>query len=521
MRRLYLAFLRGLSANLASRLGVILTTSAFLLFVLFQLGSLAGWVTNAYVGLILYLALPALFVLGLVLIPVGWWRFSREQGRPFNDLFAHQFSDRDLAAREAGSNIVRILVLLTLMNVVFMGVVGTSTLHFMDQAHFCGTACHSVMNPEWVTYQDSPHARVACVECHVGEGLVPLFKSKLNGAWQMVSASFDLYERPIPTPVHNLRPARETCEHCHWPDKFLGDRVVNRVSFQPDSANTPRYTTLMMKIGSGSEGHASGAHWHVAAANEVRYASVRDEREEMIWVEVRREDGSWQRYENTDHVASEVLGDEHIRVMDCVDCHNRATHIYEQPGPALDERMARGEIDPSLPYIKQYAMAALLGSYPNDPDRALSMLAAGLRNRYRREHAELFPARDRDLERAIGTVQGIYARNIHAQMNIGWEAYPSHLGHQEGEGCFRCHSPNLVAVGGEGAESGRPRSEASSISMDCTLCHSILADDAARPFAYLDDPVGATPADSAAHQALHDEFWRTVTEPAAPARSRR
>ncbi len=171
-------------------------------------------------------------------------------------------------------------------------------LHFMDSAEFCGTACHSVMNPEWTTYQASPHARVACVECHVGEGVGALVNSKLNGAWQMVSATFDLYERPIPTPVHQLRPARETCEKCHWPSKFYGSRLQTRIAYENDEASTPRYTTLNLKIDAGAAGD-TGVHWHISPGKEVRYASVDDEREEMIWVESLQPDGNVRRFVNT------------------------------------------------------------------------------------------------------------------------------------------------------------------------------------------------------------------------------
>ena len=440
MRRLYFAFLRGLSANRYSQAGVFLTTSAFILFVLFQLGSLVGLFTNAYLGLIAYLGLPALFMVGLLLIPFGWWRHSKSTGRPFRDLFAAQFSEEDIAARQEGAPLIRVILLLTLINVVFVGVIGSSTVHFMDSAHFCGTACHSVMGPEWATYQASPHANVKCVECHVGEGTVALFKSKLNGAWQMISATFDLYERPIPTPVGNLRPARETCEKCHWPEKFHGNSVVNRVSFDMDEENTPMYTTLLMKIGTGSEGQASDSHWHVADMNEVRYSSLGDEREEMMWVEAKQADGTWKRYENSNIIQSNVTGGEHIRSMDCVDCHNRATHIYEQPETALDLRMARGEIDRSLPFIKQKALGVLLGSYA-DKEAGLRGIEVSLWNWYRENYPDVLPAKAMALDAAITSIQQIYDRNIHPGMNVDWGSYNSYLGHQEGDGCFRCHNP--------------------------------------------------------------------------------
>jgi hypothetical protein len=198
---------------------VVLTTSSFVSFVVLQLATISGVVTNAYVGLIVYMLFPVLFVLGLLVIPVAWYRQRRRTGMSARELVAARFGNDAVAAKLAGARVFRTVAILTLANVAILGAASIRMLHFMDSAHF-GTACHQVMNPEWTTYQASPHARVACVDCHVGEGMGALVNSKLNGAWQVVSATFDLYERPIPTPVHQLRPARETCERCHWPEKF-------------------------------------------------------------------------------------------------------------------------------------------------------------------------------------------------------------------------------------------------------------------------------------------------------------
>jgi hypothetical protein len=497
-RRLYMAFLRGMSANKFSMIGVILTTSAFLLFILFEFSIATGWVDNAYLGLISFLALPAIFMVGLVLIPFGWWVYSKKRNRPFLDLFAEHFSDEDLRAKAQGARVVRFVALLTVINVIFLGVIGTSTIHYMEGSKFCGTACHGVMGPEWATYQKSPHSQIRCVECHVGEGTEALIDSKLNGAWQMVSASFNLYDRPIHTPVHNLRPARDTCEECHWPEKFHGNRISNRISFKRDSTSTPMYTTLMLKIGSGHEGNASGSHWHVAEKNSVRYVSAHDKREEMIWVEVLLEDGTWKRYTNTDYYESEASSHEDVRVMDCVDCHNRVTHIYKPPGKAIDSRMALGEIDRTIPFIKRKAMDVLMNNYP-DKETGLATIEVGLRNYYLTSFPELFPEREADIDEAIATIQAVYERNIHPNMNIGWGAYPSHLGHQDGPGCFRCHDTALKTETGE------------SIPMDCTLCHSILADESAQPFAYLKSLDMLEPGSEKNVQSyFQDEFWEAV-----------
>ncbi|RKZ99301.1 MAG: hypothetical protein DRQ47_11305, partial [Gammaproteobacteria bacterium] len=294
----YVRFVQAVSINALGRLGVVLTTSSFITFVFLEMARFSGVLKNAYVGLITYLLFPALFVFGLVLIPIAWQMRRKETGKTTRELIDDQFQTAETERGFFGSKVFLSIGVLTFVNVVFFGLASTRMLIFMDESHFCGTACHSVMNPEWVTYQGSPHARVKCVECHVGEGVEAHISSKLSGLRQMVSVTFDLLERPIPTPVRELRPSRETCEKCHWPDKFYGQRLKTIARYQKDIESTPLYNTLSMKIDAGRGGPRSGIHWHVAEENVVRYASVDDEREEMIWVETRQPDGDFKRYTN-------------------------------------------------------------------------------------------------------------------------------------------------------------------------------------------------------------------------------
>ena len=498
MVRHYLELLRLASSERWGRVGVVLTTSSFVTFLIFQLATFAGLVTNAYFGLVLYMALPALFVLGLVLIPVSLWRTRRQSGTSLREVIAERTESGELAAGVVGAPLVRTIALLTLVNVVFLAAASVKMLHFMETPRFCGTACHTVMNPEWTTYQDSPHARVACVECHVGEGLDALIESKMRGAWQMVSAAFDLYETPIPTPVHTLRPARETCERCHWPEKFFGHRLQTYVEYGDDRAATPAYTTLDLKIDTGIEPGESGIHWHIADANAVRYASIDDERRTMIWVESRQPDGTWRRFRNTS-LDLEPGGDEVVRVMDCVDCHNRATHIYEDPERAVNERIRTGAIDSSLPFIHREAAAALRTEYPT-VEAARTGIERALRGRYRRMGEVV---NEPKLDAAITALGEAYERNIHPKMEIRWGSYPSLIGHRAGtQGCFRCHNAELR--GDDGAR----------IADDCTVCHSILAEGSPTPFEFL-TPADEKDPDRLRREYLRQEFFGTLgPEPA-------
>jgi hypothetical protein len=331
----------------------------------------------------------------------------------------------------------------------------------------------------------------------VGEGVGALIDSKISGVRQIVSITFDLLDRPIPTPVHDLRPSRETCEHCHWPAKFYGERLETIVRYAKDGTSTPLYNTLALKIDAGAADEngdlRAGIHWHVAEENEIVYTSVDDEREEMIWVDVRQADGSYKRYSNRNLRGG---GEEaEPRVLDCVDCHNRATHIYEDPADAIDTRMATGAIERSLPFVKREVFAAITAAY-NDREQAMDGIDNGIRGFYRRHYPGVSRASGELIDEAVAVAQGIYNRNIHHQMNIGWNTYPSHIGHRDGDGCFRCHNPDMVDENGE------------AVSSECTLCHSILAYDSETAFAFV-QPADSASADYRMHQYLLREFLAT------------
>jgi len=487
----YKNFLHGISVNWKGKLGVILTTSSFITFIILELARLAGILTNSYVGLITYLLFPSLFILGLILIPLGWRSYRKSSGKSTNELLDERFHKEDIAYKGFSSKIFQFVLVLTLVNILFMVVASTQMLSFMDSPRFCGTACHSVMNPEWVTYQQSPHARVRCVDCHVGEGADALLDSKLNGLWQMVSVTFNLYEKPIPTPVHQLRPARETCEKCHWPEKFYGNRLKTITHYQHDENSTPKYTTLNLKIDTGKEGKRAGIHWHIGEENEVRYASVDDQREEMIWAEVKLADGSYKKYKNVD-LDDIPVNSTMVRRVDCVDCHNRATHIYENSETAIEEHIDKKLIDRSLPYISREALKAITNTYPTKA-AAFEGIENDILGFYRNNYPELTQSEIQSIEKTIDELQQIYSRNIHPEINIEWGSYRSYLNHEGRSGCFRCHNPNLVD------EDGTP------ISYDCTLCHSILANESQQPFSFLSPPDSADQ-DYEMHEYLKDEF---------------
>ncbi len=489
----YSRFIRAVSLNIWGKAGVILTSSSFLCFLFFEFFRMTGILTNAYIGLITYLVFPFLFILGLLFIPLGWKIYKRSKNKSTVELLSDTFEDRDIEGKFIGSTVFNTITALTLVNVLFLVFLSTRMLGFMDSSVFCGTACHTVMNPEWTVYQVSPHARVACVDCHVGEGVDALVNAKLNGVRQIFLASFNAHNRPIPTPVHQLRPARETCEKCHWPDKFYGSKIVNITRYMKDRESTPRHTTLSLKIDSGK---GSGIHWHISKENEVRYKTLDDKREKIISVEVKQPNGSFKKFLNRSYSGLfDEKDHQEVRTLDCVDCHNRATHIYKTPERVVDELIDAGKIDRSLPYIKRESLKAI--SIFQSEEAAMRGIENHLRRFYSDNHQEVYPGGIRKIREAAEALKGEYRINIHYDMNVRWNTYKSFLGHDNGSGCFRCHNQNFKDNKGN------------SISSDCTLCHSILSYDEQVPFKYF-QKVEESERNSEIHRYLREEFFEYI-----------
>jgi hypothetical protein len=335
-------------------------------------------------------------------------------------------------------------------------------VHYMDTSEFCGQVCHSVMAPEYSAFQDGPHSRVGCVQCHIGAGAPWFVKAKISGLRQVAAVNLKTYSRPIPSPVHNLRPARETCEQCHWPEKFHGDKVKVIRDYGTDEANTEQTTTLQIHVGGGSDklSIATGIHWHMNVANLVEYITTDDKRQVIPWVKMTDKEGNTKEF-TAEGVTPEELAKGERRIMDCVDCHNRPGHSFDpSPDKAVNRGLAEGTIPRNVPFIKREAVAALTQTYPTQP-AAEAQISQRLRDFYRTNFNQFYMGRRQDVERAVvGTLQ-LYRRNVFPTMNVGWGTYPSNIGHMDFPGCFRCHDEN------------HKTKEGKTISQDCSTCHDI------------------------------------------------
>jgi len=453
-----------LSGNWLSRIGVVLVTTGAILWLFLLPVFLRGFTDSPYAGILTFMGLPAIFFGGLILIPLGIILRSRREHH--KGIYPSNFPPLDWKNVEL-RRLLYFVGVTTIANLIIGAQLVYSGVNYMDSVTFCGKTCHTVMQPQYVAYLHSPHARVACVECHIGPGASWFVRSKLSGSYQVFATIFNVYPRPIPVPVSNLRPARQTCEQCHWPARFAGNRLVIIPHYADDENNSLTKTVLLMHIGGGNgQGGIHGAH--VGPGITIRYGSD-PSRQKVNWVDYSNsETGKSALYvdQNTD---PKKVNPETGRVMDCIDCHNQPTHIFHLPGDAMDQAMASGEIPPSLPYIKKEGLMLLQAKYSSQSEAA-QKISAGLDDYYRQQYPQVYSQHRGEISLAIKGLIDIYDQNVFPKMNVTWGTYPDNLGHMNFPGCFRCHGTLHAA--------SDPNKM---VPQDCTTCHNVLSMGEANP----------------------------------------
>lgn len=468
--------------NLASILSLAILNSLF---------SFGG----SYIGLFIYIILPIFMIVGLLLIPIGMRLNSKRlrkaakigkiPGWPIIDF-------NNIATRNA----TIIFIIGTVFLLIISSIGSYEAFHYTESVQFCGKLCHQVMKPEYTTYHGSPHERVACVECHVGSGASWYVKSKLSGLYQVYSVLAKKYPKPIPTPIGNLRPARETCEECHWPEKFYDRKLMDEHAFLSDEKNTEEVIQLQMKTSSLTTptGVEEGIHQHINPDVRIEYKTSDERRQVIPWVKYTNlKTGRTEIYTDSDDTLSQsALDTMETRVMDCLDCHNRPSHNYNPPQKFIDKLMAEGKIASTLPGIKLVSMMALNQDYPST-DSAFIAIRTQVNDYYQSSYPDVMKNRKADIDSAIAEIQHGYATNIFPSMKVSWKAYPNNIGHMESNGCFRCHNDKHKTASGK------------VISKDCNLCHNILAEGTPDSMQY---SVAFKPLEFK-HPVDIDQAWRT------------
>ncbi|MDA1275055.1 MAG: NapC/NirT family cytochrome c [Verrucomicrobia bacterium] len=433
--------------------GFIIGSGALFAFLLlFALDTLAP-TSNPYVGILAYLVAPGFLTMGIVLV-VGGALYQRRRRKVTKAIAIRPLLSVDFSKpQELRNFIIFVVIAGTFLLLTALG--SYQTYHFSESVMFCGQVCHTPMKPEFVTYQHSPHARVSCSECHIGRGATWYVKAKISGLYQVYATLTDKFPRPIKTPISSLRPAQETCEQCHWPQKFVGNLDRTYAHYLADETNTPYSVRMLLKVGGGdpTQGPVSGIHWHMSVANKVEYIATDPGNQTIPWVRMTNPQGAVTEYKTPEFDG--IVRKDLIRTMDCMDCHNRPSHVFKTPNEAVDLALSLGRLDPSVPFIKKEIVDLLTQPYETE-EEAFRGIATVLSEKYSN-----LPR----LKETIAEVQRIYGENFFPEMKADWRAYPDNIGHKDWLGCFRCH---------DGEHKTADEKQVIKAN-DCNACHTILA----------------------------------------------
>jgi nitrate/TMAO reductase-like tetraheme cytochrome c subunit len=376
--------------------------------------------------------------------------------------------------------------------------VGLQALHYVESSEFCGELCHPMESMN-VRYERSPHANVECAACHVGPGAAAFVKSKIAGTKELFALATNTYHRPIKSPVHGLRPAREICGECHTPTSFKDNVIKTIVHYDDDEANTPVQSVFILKMGGWREstGVSEGIHWH--STNPIYYIAADEQRQVILWVGAEQADGSLKEYYARDMLnmawssyVEEARAKGEVRLMDCIDCHNRAGHFIPSPEVTVDEAIHVDLIPADLPYIRAKAVEVLTPVYASEAEAYEAI--DGLADVYR---AGDLGGRQSDLDAALAELKKIYSESHFPDVKLDWRVNPNNARHSPFPGCFRCHDGKHAAVDRAGNEVGI-------ISVKCNLCHTVPI------VGRGDDMLVEAPVITGAVPASHSDFRWTI-----------
>jgi len=428
---------------------------------LFFLTTFIGY-GGLYLGLVIYILLPAVMMAGFFLVFLGMIVKTRKLKKHKEmKTTAWPRIDLNLSGQRRTFFVASFAIVLFLI----LSALGSyEAFHFTESSQFCGQLCHKVMKPEYTAYQFSPHARVSCVECHVGPGAGWYVRSKLSGLHQVYATLTNTYPIPIPTPIENLRPARETCEQCHWPEHFYAHKIQFETYYLADEENSEWNIRLVMKVGPEhpAMGLKEGIHWHINPDVRIEYFASDEKREEMLWVrytDIKKQEVKLYRDDGRDLNQEEMA---EVRTMDCIDCHNRPSHDYRAPSQFVNSALTSGSIASSLPEIKSLAMD-LCGREYSTTDEGLETINKEIHEFYAEKYPEIQAQKRHQIKNAVKELQIQFLQNIFPEMKVRWSTHLNHIGHLNDNGCFRCHFGSLASEND------------AVIRRDCNLCHIITA----------------------------------------------
>jgi nitrate/TMAO reductase-like tetraheme cytochrome c subunit len=448
--------------NYISLMGTVVAVTSLISIIFLFVLEMTGSTDQPYLGILIYIMLPGVMMFGLFVVLVGilWERRRRRKLTP-EQIAAYPILDLNGPRRR------RMFMTFLVCSFIFLFISAFGSyraFEFSESVEFCGQLCHTVMKPEFTAYKASPHSQIKCVECHVGSGAESYVRAKMGGIRQLYKVITNSYDAPIHTPVSTMRAANETCGKCHWSEKFYGEqlKVFNHYGF--DEKNSLNQTRLLVKVGGGNPktGQASGIHWHMNLGNEITFISTDDRRQDISWVRMKDGSGNVIDYTKKDTVyTDDQIEKATKRKMDCIDCHNRPTHIYLSPNKAVDQSLDAKKLDLSLPFVKMKAVEVLSQTYGSS-DEALAAIATNFDGFYKTTYPEIYASKKKSVDDGVAELQRIFSTYFFPEMKTDWSSQINNIGHYNAQGCFRCHD------GQHFSKEGAP------IRNDCTICHTTL-----------------------------------------------
>lgn len=448
--------------NYISLIGTVIAIASFISIIFLFVLELTEQASQPYLGILIWILLPGVMVFGLFVVLVGML-FERRRRRKLTpeQIAAYPILDLNGPRRR------RMFITFLVGSFVFLMISAFGSyraFEFTESVEFCGQVCHTVMKPEFVAYKAAPHSQIRCVECHVGSGAESYVRAKMGGVRQLYRLATGTYDTPIKTPVHGMRSANETCAKCHWAEKFYGDKLKVFNHYGADEKSTLRQVRLLVKVGGGNPktGKATGIHWHMNLGNEIEFISSDDRRQIIPWIRMKDANGNFTEYvAGNANLSSEQIEKSEKRRMDCIDCHNRPTHIYLSPMKAVDQSLDAQKLDLSLPFVKAKSVEILSGAY-NSTDEALNSIAAKFDDYYKTTYPEIYAAKKATIEDNIRELQRIYSTYFFPEMKTDWSTQINNIGHFNAQGCFRCHDGQHFSKEGK------------VIRNECSVCHTTL-----------------------------------------------
>lgn len=447
MRLLSLNWMTVLGTNLAFLSGI----TDVVVFILIGIGA----IHHAYVGVIAFLLLPGIFIVGSTLLVFGIWRYNRKKRKMvLTPDTADRFPVFDFN-RPMTRNVAWLVMLLTFGNIIVLSVITFEGVGYTASNNFCTTVCHTPMEPQHIAFMNSPHAGIKCVDCHVSSGASGFATAKISGVGQLIEAVTDSYSRPITTHRAASAPVNDACVRCHSNKADRAQLLDVKIQYQSDEQNSLDQSAMVLEMGTVDTD--SGIHgWHNQPGRTIEFSQDPSDPDSIRVVRVTEPEGDVIEYwaEEKKEIAPEGW-----LTMTCIDCHNRVGHRIIPPDEAIDTALWTNAIDASLPHIKSTAIKVLedlsQGGESQTVDKTVS-------DYYRTTYPELYKNELQSIQEAAGVIQTIANQSIFPEMNATWETYPDLSGHTTSVGCMRCHDDSLVA------------SNEKSIRMDCIMCHNVI-----------------------------------------------